>query len=357
MERKHIEALFFLGLLLGTLAIVVVMLLPYMNTIILAAILAFLFSGVFERLAHTIRSRSLAAFLVTLLVLVTILIPLSFAGYQIAREAGGLYAYLREQTLSSRFIESLEQTQISVLSKIPGLPLEAQDISGRLQQALGWIVGHLGVLFAGISRLIANFLLLLLFFFYLVRDGARIKRRVMNLSPLSDQQETAIFSRIGQAIGATVRGRLVLALLQGFMGSIGFYLFGVPNPALWGAALMLASFVPTLGTALVQAPAVVYLYSIGQVQAAFGLTVWAVVAVGLLDNFLGPKLISAGTRMHPLVTFLSVLGGIGLFGPIGILVGPIIVSLLYALLDIYVDLMQGKPLKKNARRVWHAAGM
>lgn len=357
MEQKHIEALFFLGLLLGTLAIVVVMLLPYLNTIILAAILAFLFSGVFERLARIVRSRSLAALLVTLLVLVTILIPLSFAGYQIAREAGGLYTYLREQTLSTQFIDTLERIQATLLSRLPGLSLEAQDISSRLQQALGWIVGYIGPIFAGISRLIISFFLLLLFFFYLVRDGGRIKRRMMDLSPLSDQQETAIFSRVGQAIGATVRGQLVIALLQGLVASIGFYIFGVPNPTLWGAVLMLTSFVPTVGTTLVQAPAIIYLYSTGQVQAAFGLAVWAIIAVGLLDNFLGPKLIASGTRMHPLVTLLSVLGGLSLFGPMGILLGPIIVSLLYALLDIYSALTHGKPLKKNARRVWHASGM
>jgi predicted PurR-regulated permease PerM len=333
------------------------MLLPYLNTMILAAILAFLFSGVFERLTRTVRNRSLAAFLVTLLVLVTILIPLSFAGYQIVREAGGLYTYLREQSISSQFADTLERIQTGLRSKIPGLSVETADISARLQQALNWIIGHIGPLFAGISRLIINFLLLLLFFFYLVRDGGRIKRRLMDLSPLSDQQETAIFSRIGHAIAATVRGQLVIALLQGLVASIGFYLFGVPNPVLWGAVLMLTSFVPTIGTTLVQAPAIIYLYSSGQTQAAFGLAVWAIVAVGLLDNFLGPKLIASGTRMHPLVTLLAVLGGISLFGPIGILLGPIIISLLYALLDIYSALIHGKSLKKNTRRVWHASGM
>ncbi len=357
MEKKHIESLFFLGLLLGTIALVVVMLLPYLNTIILAAVLAFLFSGVFDRLTRTVRNRSLAAFLVTLLVLITILIPLSLAGYQIVREAGDLYSYLREQASTSQFIDMLERAQTAVREKVPGIPVETEDISVRIQQGLSWIVGHIGPAFAGLSRLVINFLFLLLFFFYLVRDGARIKRRLMDLSPLSDQQEIAIFDRIGRAIAATVRGQLVLSLLQGLMGSIGFYIFGIPNPALWGAMLMLATFIPTVGSALVQVPAIIYLLAIGETGPAIGLSIWGLTAVGLLDNVLRPKLVASGARMHPLVVLLSVLGGISMFGLMGILLGPIIVSLLYALLDIYSALIHGKNLKKNTRRVWHASGM
>lgn len=340
MERRYIESFFFLALLLGTLALVALLVLPYLNTFILGAILSFLFSGVYARLLRIIPNRSLAALVLTLLVLVTILVPLSLAGYRIAQEAAGLYGYIRNHTSGDTVAQLIAQLPASVRTLIPASALNTQAIGAWLQQALGWIAGSLGPLFSGIARTILHFFFLLLFFYYLTRDGERLKRRLMDLSPLSDSHEQEILGKIGRAITATVRGQLVLALLQSLVAGIGFALFGVPNPALWGSVILVAAFIPTIGTALVQVPAIAYLAATAGTGPALGLALWALIAVGMLDNFLGPRLMARGARIHPLVMMLAVLGGIGMFGPIGILLGPILFSLLYALLDIYLALVR-----------------
>ncbi|MCC6934241.1 MAG: AI-2E family transporter [Candidatus Yanofskybacteria bacterium] len=340
MERRYIESFFFLALLLGTIALVAVLVLPYLNTFILGAILAFLFSGVYQKLLRLIPNRSLAALVLTLLVLITIVAPISLAGYRIAQEAAGLYGYARAHATGEVIAQIVSQLPPSIRQLIPATSLNTQAISAWFQQAFGWIVGSIGPVFSGIARTILHFFFLLLFFYYLTRDGERLKRRLMEISPLSDSHEQEILGKIGRAITATVRGQLVLALLQALVAGIGFALFGVPNPALWGSVIMVAAFIPTLGTALVQVPAIAYLAATAGTGPAIGLALWALVAVGMLDNFLGPRLMARGARIHPLVMMIAVLGGIGMFGPMGILLGPILFSLLYALLDIYLSLVR-----------------
>lgn len=198
-----------------------------------------------------------------------------------------------------------------------------------------WVVGNTGAFLGGATNFFMQFVLFLLLFYYLVKDGEALKRKLIALSPLADAHEEQILGRIGQGIHTAVRGQLTMALLQGVVAGIGFSIFGVPNPALWACFVVLASFVPTVGTSLVQVPAIIYLAATGSSAQAVGLFFWAGLAVGMLDNVLGPKLMARGSHIHPMIMMLAVLGGIGLFGPIGVLLGPIVASLMFALIDIY----------------------
>lgn len=339
MEKRYIEPVFFLALLIGTAILAIFMALPFLNVIILAGVLAFLFSGIFERLASAIRSRSLAAFVITIVVLLTILVPLSLAGYRVVTEAANLYSYLQDQASNGGFINVVTKIQERLQLIFPAANLDPQVASQKLQDVLSWLIGHIGPVFSGLTRLAINFVLLLLFFFYLLRDGRWLQEKLMKISPLSESSEKEIGTTIGKAITSTVRGQIVLSILQGLVAGVGFVIFGVPNAALLGSLVILASFVPTLGTSLVQIPVIIYLVATGQGHP-IALAIWAITAVGLLDNFLGPKLIGHGIRVHPVIMLIAVLGGIGLFGPIGVLLGPIVISFLYALIDIYLRFMQ-----------------
>ena len=126
-----------------------------------------------------------------------------------------------------------------------------------------------------------------------------------------------------------------MAATQGVVSGIGLSLFGVPNPVLWGVVAGFAALIPTLGTSLVLIPAALFLLTKGAFVAAIGLFIWALFAVGLIDNFLSPRLVGKGAQLHPLLVLLSVLGGISLFGPAGLILGPLCSSLLLALLSIY----------------------
>ena len=128
-----------------------------------------------------------------------------------------------------------------------------------------------------------------------------------------------------------------------FPGIVGIWIFGIPNATLWGSIAAIAALIPSVGTSLVVLPGVLYLFLFGERFAALGLMIWGMTAVGLIDNILGPHLMKRGIAIHPFFILLSVLGGLGLFGPVGFLIGPLILALLFALLDIYAKVI--KPLQ------------
>lgn len=342
MERRHIEPLFFTAILIGTLAIVFMLFRPFLYILALAGILAYLTSSIYGMALRKLRSPSLTALFMTLLVLLTLLVPFTLVGLRITYEASGMYSYISDATTQTSITESLTQLQSALDRYFPGVQIDSASIAQRLGSVFAWLVSNLGTALGSFASLVLNFLLLLLFYFYLVRDGESMYERLKTISPMASSQEDKIAARIGKAISSTVRGSFVMALLQGLVSGIGFVLFGIPNPALWGSIVVLAAFIPTVGTSLIQVPAVLYLALSGHTTAALGAALWATLAVGMLDNFLGPKLMARGMHMHPLIMLLGILGGVSFYGPMGVLLGPITVSLLYALLDIYAELTQAK---------------
>jgi predicted PurR-regulated permease PerM len=339
MDSNTMESKFVLIALLAMVAVVFFMVQPYLALLVLAVILAVIFEPLHVRLLKQLRSPSLAAFLTTLVVLALVLLPLLLFGYQLIQESAGLYGYLANRADGNGLAQAINRVQTWAQTIAPGFEIDTADIILFIRNSLGTLLSNVGFIFAGFARLVIGFVLLLLVFFYLVRDGRMLKEHLIKLSPLSNKHERVIIDTLGQAIRSVVHGSLVIALIQGLVAGIGFTLFGVPNPALWASVLIIASFVPTIGTALVQAPVIAYTYLTGHLDAAIGLTVWAVLVVGLVDNFLRPQLVARGTGLHPLVMLFAILGGVTLFGPIGLLIGPIIMALMLALVKIWLQVV------------------
>jgi len=189
-----------------------------------------------------------------------------------------------------------------------------------------------------------SFLLMLLIIFYFLKDGAQWRRAIVVLSPLSDRDDEKIIMRLRQAINSVIKGSFFIALVQGVLMGIGLWIFGIPNSALWGIVAAVASLLPTIGTALVSVPAIVFLFIAGNAAPAIGLLIWSVIMVGMVDNFLSPLIISEKTNVPPLLILFAVLGGLSLLGPVGILVGPLVISLLYTLISIYRNEFKQNPI-------------
>ncbi|HXV27049.1 MAG TPA: AI-2E family transporter [Candidatus Paceibacterota bacterium] len=340
MPSRSLEPRVLLLLMAGLAVVVFLMIKPYAAVLMLAAVLAIIFEPLYRTVLKQLRSPSWSALLTTLIVLALVLLPLSLFGYQLVQEATALYGYLTGRANTNGFGELLTRVQELTDRFVPGLTFETADVVGYVQASLTWLLSNVGFVFAGFARILFSFVLLLFVFFYLVRDGEKLKRWLMHTSPLSDSHENRIIGTLTLAVNSVVRGSLVIALIQALVAGVGYTVFGVPNPALWAGVLMVASFVPTLGTALVQIPVVLYMLLTGDLGAAVGLAAWATVAVGLVDNFLGPHLIGRGTRLHPLLTLFAVLGGIVVFGPIGLLVGPVVFSLLLAVIKIWSETIE-----------------
>ena len=158
---------------------------------------------------------------------------------------------------------------------------------------------------------------------------------LIRISPLPDKEDHVIFKRMAQAVRSVATGTLMVAVIQGVLVAIGFYFVGFDRVILWGSISAVFAVIPGIGTSLIMFPAIFWLLYDGQLTAAIMLAVWHLLVVGMADNVIGPYLMSRGNNLHPFIILIAVLGGISLFGPIGFIVGPVIVTLFIVLLEIY----------------------
>lgn len=313
---------------------------PFLIALVLAVVFAVVLQPLYRIVLRGLNnSPGLAAFITMLISVACILVPLTFITIQVADEAQGLYSSIvnngRETSLNT-VIKFISDT---VNQYVPSLALSTTDISASVDEyvksGLEWLVHNLGGAFGGIAKLLVSLFIFLVALYYFLRDGDKLKRTVINFSPLADTDDNTVLSRLEQAINSVIRGSLTIAIIQGVLTSIGFAIFGVPNSILWGVVAGFSALIPGIGTSLVLAPGIAYLFIVGATVPAIGLAIWSVVAVGLIDNLLGPRLVGKGMQIHPLIVLLSVFGGIAFFGPAGIFLGPLCTSLLFALVSIH----------------------
>lgn len=312
---------------------------PYLTSIILATVFAIAFWPIYKWLSKIIRFKGFDALIMVFLVLVVFLIPLTFIGSRVLSEAYSSYNAIFSASSNAQINSTISWLSQKINEVAPAF-IAPVDLTVYAKSVLEWFVGNLGIIFTGIAKGLFTFVLSLFMLFYFFRDGSKIKKFLIEHSPLNEPYNSRLIEKIREAINSVVRGSLVVALLQSIVSGIGFYIFGVPNPSLWGGLTFVAAFVPTLGTSLVIVPVIIYMFFASNTLMALGLTVWGILAVGLIDNTLGPVLVGRGMKIHPLVVFIGVLGGVSLFGPMGFIVGPIVFALLYAVSDIYFEFIK-----------------
>lgn len=343
MQTEQVRPYFLIIAIFGVLALATVVFWPFLKPLALAAVFAVVLQGLYKRTDRLFGNLPSVAALVTVIVaVVVILLPLSLVGALVGEQARDLYVSLETGSGRSTLAGVLHQADEMVSRIAPSLGGFSNDISasidGYAKDSLQWIAGHAGDIFSGVSKLLLSFFIFFIALYYLLKDGTRVRRLLVELSPLRDQEDERVLNRLELAVNSVIKGNLVIALVQGVLTTIGFTLFGVPNAVLWGTVAAVAALIPGIGTGLVFIPAVAFLLLTGATVSALGLLVWGALGVGLIDNLLGPKLVGRGMQLHPLLVLLSVLGGLIYFGPAGIFLGPLTVSLLLALLSIYADI-------------------
>ncbi|MEK7621844.1 MAG: AI-2E family transporter [Patescibacteria group bacterium] len=338
MNRHQSERYFLLILLALIFILTFFIFRPFLYALVLAIVFATVFAPLHRRaLTLTAGRKSSAALLSTGIVLIIVVVPISLLGRQIFQEAGGLYSALVGSGGPVDLTRGLNEIFLRFTSFSPQ-SIASLELEQYLSQGLSWLLEHLGSLFANLARALIGIFIFLVALYYSFRDGDQLARIIISLSPLEDNHDQTIFDKLSLAINSVIRGNLAVAVIQGLLTAVGFAIFGVPNAVLWGSAAAVAALIPSVGTALVLLPGILYLYFNDATLPAVGLLVWGMLAVGLIDNFLGPKLVGRGVHLHPFLILLSILGGIIFFGPIGFLMGPLTLSLLFALLEIYFSI-------------------
>lgn len=343
MDPRRLETGFFIVLLVLALFLTWMVFQPYLSVLILAGTLAFLFYPIYEKLIKIFHFQSLAAVVVVFIVTVIVFVPLSLFGVRIFAETTALYTSL---TSNGGFDLGATVTHF-ISTNFPGFQSVdiASNVNDAVRQGLTWLIQNLGFFFSGLAQALFVAFLSLFGLFYFLRDGDRLKEWLLKIIPLTPKYTEGIIHEMEAVLGSVVKGTLLMAVIQGVVAGIGFLIFGIPDPAFWGALTVLTTLVPIVGTWLVVVPAIGYLFFTGSTTLAICLAIWSVILVNLIYNLIAPQLMHRGVKIHPFVILLSVLGGIGVFGPIGFLVGPLVVALLFSLLNIYPKMVAKKTAK------------
>lgn len=329
---RVVQYVFFFALLLLAGYMVWLIMQPFVTALALSLIIVTICHPLYIRIKKRVpgQNKSIAAFLTTFLVLLVIIIPVILLSSLVVREIVTFYQDLDTGNLSLQSGITIVEARIQAF--VPNFKI---DLNEQIKQTAEWLTGSLGAIFKGTLSTIFIFFISLIGSFYFFRDGRDFLQVLIKASPLPDREDQAILQRLAKAIRAVATGTVLVALIQGSLVAIGFTIFGVDRAILWGSLAALGALMPGLGTTIVTAPAIVYLFYVGELFSGFGLLIWSMLIVGLVDNLIGPYLIGRGNNLHPFIVLISVLGGIALFGPIGFIIGPVIVTLFLVLLEIY----------------------
>ena len=317
---------------------------PFLNTLIFAAFLAILFSPIYRRLAGALGGRSnLAAGLTTLLVIIVFAIPMTFLVLGLLDQGRETLTSLNRWVRTTDIVEFLKLGWLDpylawVKVELPFVKVDELDLQARFlslsQGFTQWLVQSGRGIVANLTELLLHFLLMTFMVFYFLRDGRRMVERIKYLVPLRPAQEDCIIESLHRVARSVLMGTLLVAVLQGVAGGIGFAIVGIPG-IFWGAMVGLASLVPVFGTGIIWVPAAVYLLVTGAWQSALFVAIWFGVFVVSIDTLLRPIMLREASRVSVFFVFLAILGGVYSFGVLGILYGPLILSFALVMLQLY----------------------
>lgn len=360
------QHVFLLSALIGVGALFVYTIHIFLLPILLAAVFATLFYPLYHWIFRKFRGRRALASLATCLLLVLGLVgPLYTVGHLVFLEARGLkdnvsqwwgQIQAQQEAGGGGWMEYIGETIFGWLEMIPLVnQIDLRSIDwGGLVQGLGSEGGQLLTAFAestgrGAFQAVLLTFVTLFTLFYFFMDGPRLAQRTRDLIPLAPTHKQAIANRFISVSHALFKGTLLIACIQGVLGGLALWIFGVQGAVLWGVLVGILSIIPAIGPWLVLYPAAAVLLFTGHPWKALGLFLVTVVVILQADNLLRPRLVGSGARMHDLLIFFSTLGGIAAFGLMGFIVGPVIAAFFLALLEIYGEEF-GEDLQGKAGR-------
>jgi predicted PurR-regulated permease PerM len=316
------------------------MLLPFINVLAWAAVLVVVFYPVHRRLVERTQRPATSALISCLLVIFVILLPLSLITLALVREFSHAAQGLQGQFNAFSDPNSSGGRLLGWISGKLGNYIDInqltdpQSIQERVQQMVGTVAQRTLGLVGGVLGVVVQVFFIIFTMYYLFRDGAKIVLALPDVLPLERAQSAEIISRTRDVISASVNGVLVIAAIQGALGAIAFFALKVPSALVWGVVMTFLSLIPMAGAFIVWIPAAIFLAVTGHYVKAALLVAWGTFVIGTVDNFLRPKLVGERTKLHELFIFFSVLGGLQVFGVLGLVLGPAVLAVTLALLDV-----------------------
>ncbi len=332
----------FLAFLIGVLYLFYLVIHPFLTDLFVATVIAMVFYPLYKKFLKLFRGWKILSALVTIFIMMlAFLIPISLLSGVITGQSLDLYQQiskgLQDGTIKKAIDLKLvyfnlffDRWQINIQT------LSLEEYAGRFLTSFSeFIYTEMTALARGLAGTLFDLIIVLFISFFLLIDGEKFLHEIRVFSPLEVSHHDRIILQLEKTVKATLKGSIIVALTQGLLGGIGFWIFNIPSAAFWGVCMVFSSVIPLVGTSIIWIPAALYLAFTSSFWMALGLALWGALIISGADNVLRPILLKGAANLHPLLTFLSVLGGLLYFGFLGFILGPVVLSFLMTLFDIY----------------------
>ena len=316
---------------------------PYSGAVLWATVLAIVFAPMYRRLSRSMRQKRTLAALATLLVIVLIVIlPLTLITALLLQEGFSVYERIQSGELNigeyfKQIFGALPSWVTDLLDRfeLTNVRVMQERLSSGLMKTSQFLATQALNIGQNTFDFIIDLFIVLYLLFFLLRDGDGLTRRIRNAIPLHAEQQRDLLNKFTAVIRATIKGTVVVAILQGALGGLIFWALGVRAPVLWGALMAVLSLLPAVGSALVWLPVAIYFLVTGAIWQGIVLIAFGVLVIGLVDNVLRPVLVGKETKIPDYVVLVATLGGIAIFGLNGFVIGPVIAAMFMAVWDIF----------------------
>lgn len=359
-SRRLLFRIFFFSVFVFLIYQLLRLLSPFLAVLAVAATVVLLFSPVHVRVLRLVGGRSsIAAALSTALVIVLVVLPFLLLGWLLVHQAVAMlpmaetWAAEIQRPGEPRLESLLPDAVMRVVHDADALMgkwgIDVRDMLARGLDAVGSAGASLGrAALANLLGIALNVLVVLLAVFFFLRDGGRMVRQVVDLLPMESVHKELVVRRLDETFGAVIRGSIVSAMTQGTLAGIGFAVAGLDLSIVLGAATCLFAFIPFVGAAGIWVPATLWLFASGATWQPWFLLLWGLLVVSLVDNVLKPFLIGDRAKIPTFLLFLGILGGLRVYGVLGVFIGPIVLGLLTTFVSIYRDQYQGATTEPRA---------
>ena len=316
------------------------------RTILAGMVLSYVFYPIYKKINSRLKMKTVSALLVTVMVFLLLALPAFFVINKLSTEVSVGFVVMKQ------YIEGGSRAKCNESSLCELLPSSFKDASPRVKailtntlgKATEFIVSGTNKAILALPGVIARVFIIFFIMYYTLKDGEALVDKVKKILPLKKQRQDALIDQFGQVSSAVIYGTVIVAVLQGILAGIGFYLFRVPSPVVWGIITVLVSLVPFMGPFVVWLPAALVLIFTGYYSGdsfvllrGIGLFLYGLLLVSGIDNVLKPRIIGKKANIHPALVFIGIIGGVNLFGIVGFVVGPVIIAMLKTALESYIQ--------------------
>lgn len=314
---------------------------PFLIALFLGTLLTYIFYPLNKFLCRKIKNSTVVSLLICIMVLVVLLVPAVFFTKSLVQESYAIYV-LAKQKLATGFFQNCENSFCEALSSFGQSETVNYKVQELARTVTNWVIHQGSSFLLRLPVLLLNLFVILFTMFYFLKDGDIFLEKLNQYLDLHSRRNSFIAKRLKDIINGVVFGYILVALIQGALGALGFFIFGISSPLFWGMVMAFMALIPYFGTGVIWIPAAIILFLDGMFQDSgilifkgVGLFVFGFVLISGADNLLRPKWMGHKAKIHPLVILLGLLGGLFIFGSVGVILGPLILSLMVLAIEVY----------------------